>query len=70
VRRPEGRKTLGKPSVDGRIILKSIFEKRDGGHGLHRSGSRYREVAGCCECDNEPSGSIKCGEFLEWLRTC
>ena len=24
-------------------------------------------MAGCCECDNEPSGVIKCGEFLEWL---
>jgi len=22
------------------------------------------------ECANEPSGSIKCGEFLDWLRTC
>jgi hypothetical protein len=21
------------------------------------------------ECGNEPSGSIKCGEFLEWLKT-
>jgi len=26
-------------------------------------------VAGTCECRNEPSGSIKCGEFLEKLRT-
>jgi hypothetical protein len=25
-------------------------------------------VAGTCECGNEPSGSIKCGEFLDWLR--
>jgi hypothetical protein len=23
-------------------------------------------VAGNCECDNELSGSIKCGEFLEY----
>jgi hypothetical protein len=23
---------------------------------------------GACECGNEPSGSIKCGEFLDWLR--
>ena len=22
-----------------------------------------------CECGNEPSGSIKCGEFLGYLRT-
>ena len=26
-------------------------------------------MAGTCECDNEPSGSIKCGEFLDKLRT-
>jgi hypothetical protein len=24
-------------------------------------------VAGCCEHGNEPSVSIKCGEFLDWL---
>jgi hypothetical protein len=22
-----------------------------------------------CECGNEPSGSVKCGEFVEWLHT-
>ena len=27
------------------------------------------QVAGTCECGNEPSGSIKCGEFLDYLRT-
>jgi len=27
-------------------------------HGL-------RQVAGTCECGNEPSGSIKCGEFVD-----
>jgi len=26
-------------------------------------------MAGTCECGNEPSGSIKFGEFLDWLRT-
>jgi hypothetical protein len=26
-------------------------------------------VAGSCECGYEPSGSIKCGEFLDYLRT-
>jgi hypothetical protein len=24
-------------------------------------------VAGSCEHGNEPSGSIECGEFLDWL---
>jgi hypothetical protein len=25
-------------------------------------------VVGNCECDNEPSGFMKCGEFLDWLK--
>ena len=25
----------------------------------------YGQVAGCCECGNELSGSIKCGKLLE-----
>jgi hypothetical protein len=27
-------------------------------------------VVGVCECGNEASGSIKCGEFLDYLTTC
>jgi hypothetical protein len=34
-------------------------------HRLNRSGSVQGQVADCCEYDDEPSGSIKCGEFLE-----
>ena len=26
-------------------------------------------MAGTYESSNEPSGSIKCGEFLDWLKT-
>jgi len=28
-----------------------------------------RDVAGTCKCDNEHLVSIKCGEFLDYLRT-
>jgi hypothetical protein len=28
-----------------------------------------RQLPGTCECGNEPSGSIKCGEFLDLLQT-
>ena len=40
-----------------------------GGYGLDRAGSGQGQVAGTCECGNEPSGSIKCGEFLDQLQT-
>jgi hypothetical protein len=35
------------------------------GCGLDRTGSGQGRVAGMCECGNEHSGSIKCGEFLD-----
>jgi len=31
---------------------------------------RALELEGCCECGNEPSGSVKGGEFLVWLSDC
>jgi len=34
-------------------------------YGLELAGSGYGELAGICECVNEHSGSIKCGEFLD-----
>ena len=34
-------------------------------YGLDWDGPRYRQVADACECGNEPSGSVKCGEFLD-----
>ena len=53
------------PVVEGRIILKWILENWDWGHGLDRSGSVQGQGAGYCKCVNEPSGSIKCGEFFQ-----
>ena len=63
------RDQLGDPGVDGRIILRWIFRKLDVGYGLDRAGSGQGEVAGTCDCGNEHSGSIKCGEFLDYLTT-
>ena len=53
--------------IYGRIILKWIFKMGDGEAWtaltwLSGGGSR-------CECVYEPSGSIKCGEFLDELRS-
>jgi hypothetical protein len=35
--------------------------------GLNSSGSGYGPVAASCEHSNEPSVSIKGGEFLNWM---
>jgi hypothetical protein len=37
------------------------------GTGRHRQGfgGETGQVAGACECGNEPSGSMKCAEFLD-----
>ena len=34
-------------------------------YGLDWAGPGLRQVADACECGNEPSGSVKCGEFLD-----
>jgi hypothetical protein len=65
VERPEGKKPLGRPRSGWDDNIKMIFKKWDGRHGLVLSSSGYGQVAGACECGNEPSGSIKCREFLE-----
>jgi hypothetical protein len=56
---------LGASDVDWRIILKWIFKKWNGGHGLDRSGSQQGEMEVSNECSNEPSGSTKCEEFFD-----
>jgi len=56
---------LGDPGVDGRIILSWIFRKWDVGLWAGSSWMRIGQVAGTCECGDEPSGAIKCGEFLD-----
>ena len=38
-------------------------------YGLDWAGPRQRQVADACECGDEPSGSVKCGEFLDQLQT-
>ena len=35
------------------------------GHELDPAGSGLGQVVDTCECGNEPSGSIKCKEFLD-----
>ena len=66
VGKPEGKRPLGNPRHRWEDnINMDLQEVGCGGYGLDRSGSGLGEVAGCCQCDNEPSGSIKWGEFLD-----
>ena len=50
----------GDLGVDGWIILGWMWVC-----GLDWAGPGQGQVADACECGNEPSGSIKCGEFLD-----
>jgi hypothetical protein len=61
---------LEDPGVDGRITLRKIFRKGVGWTWTGLTGSGEGQVAVTCKCGNEPSGSIKYGEFLDWLRAC
>jgi hypothetical protein len=56
---------LKDPGGDGRMILKWILEKWGGGMEWIDLAPDKGQVAGCCECGNEPSASIKYGDFLE-----
>jgi hypothetical protein len=56
---------LEDPGVDGRIMLRWIFERLNGERRLDPSGSGQEQAAGSCEYGDEPSVSMKCGKFLE-----
>jgi hypothetical protein len=60
----EGSKSLGKPT---RRRSDNVRIYRIERCGLDSSGSGYKPVEGSSEHCNEPSGSIKGGEFLEQL---
>ena len=38
------------------------------GYGLDGAGSGQGQLEDTCDCGNEPSGSIKCGEFLDYMK--
>jgi hypothetical protein len=61
VEKPEGKRSLGRP----RLRWKDDIRNGRGLWGLDGVGSGSGEVAGTCECGNERSGSVKCGEFLD-----
>ena len=63
--KPEGKRPLGRPRHRWEDNIKMDLQEVDVGDGLDRAGSGLGQVVGSCECGNEPSGSIKCGKFLD-----
>jgi hypothetical protein len=63
---PEGKRPLRRPRCRWEDNIRmDLQEVGCGGSGLDLAGSGPRQVAGTCECGNEPSGSTKRGEFLD-----
>jgi len=68
VGKSEGKRPLGGPRRRWEDNIKmDLQEVGCGGVGwidLAQDG----QVAGTCDCDNEPLVSIRCGELLDWLK--
>jgi hypothetical protein len=65
VGRPDGRRPLGRPRRRWEYNIKmDLQEVRWRCIDWIDMAQDRGKVACSCECGNEPSGSIKCGEFL------
>jgi len=67
VGKPEGKRPLGRPRFRWEDNMKTDFQEVGCGGG--EDWIDLAQVAGTCKCGNEPSFSMKCGEFLDWLKT-
>ena len=56
-------------SVDGRTLLKWIFKKCDGGVDCIDLAAGLVQMLGSRMCGKEPSVSMKCGQFLYYMKT-
>ena len=65
VEKPEGRRPLGRPWRRRKYNIKIDIRE------VVWEGMGWIDLAqDACICCNEPLGSIKCGEFLDNVRTC
>jgi hypothetical protein len=70
VRRLEGKRPIERPRYSWKDNIKMDLQDVVWGYGICCCGSEQGQVAGVCGRGTEFSGSIECGEFLDWLRTC
>jgi hypothetical protein len=61
----EGKRPLGTPRRRWVENIKADLQEIGCGGMDCIELAQDRQVAGSCECGNDPSGSIKCGEFLD-----
>ena len=62
--KPDGKRPLGRPMhrwIDIRMDLQEVGCQYMDCIGL----AQDRQVVDACECGNEPSGTVECGEFLD-----
>ena len=65
VGKSEGKNHWGDLGINGWIILGWIYRRWGVGIWTGLGWPRIGTGGGGCECGNEPSGSVKCGEFLD-----
>ena len=65
VGRPERKRPLGRPTCRWEHNIKMNIQEWDGEALTECTGSGQGQVAVACKCGSEPSGSVKCGEFLD-----
>jgi len=63
VGKPEGKRPFGRPRLRWEANIKLDFQEV--GWGAVALITVVQIGTGCCECGIEPSGSIKCWEFLD-----
>jgi len=65
VGKPEGKRPLGRPRRRWVDNIRMDLQEVECGYMDWIGQAQKRQVADACECGNEPSGSVKCREFLD-----
>jgi len=65
VGKPEGRRPMGRPRPRWVDYIRMDLQDVGCGYMDWIGLAQDRQVADACKCSSEPSGSVKCGEFLD-----